>query len=164
VAAADSPTAATARAFASAYRIERAHGSYEALAADGEIDVFYVATPHSGHFAAARRLRLFAEIGMRFSLPVRGVRTDCGCVPRAMREGCHGGRRDRALRVVPVGRVGAARLRRGGDSVAAGLGGYSGIGQGADEADKRGVVHVAGGGDGAAGGAAGDDHLAVADD
>jgi predicted dehydrogenase len=42
------------RAFAATYGIGHAHGSYEAPAADGEIDVIYVATPHSGHFAAAR--------------------------------------------------------------------------------------------------------------
>jgi predicted dehydrogenase len=44
----------TARAFASSYGIKHAHGSYEALAADDDVDVIYVATPHSGHFAAAR--------------------------------------------------------------------------------------------------------------
>ena len=44
----------SARAFADRYGIERAHGSYEALAADGEVDVVYVATPHSEHFPAAR--------------------------------------------------------------------------------------------------------------
>ena len=54
VAAVGSRAAATAQAFASAYGIERAHGSYQALAADNEVDVVYVATPHSGHFAAAR--------------------------------------------------------------------------------------------------------------
>jgi predicted dehydrogenase len=54
VAAVGSRTAANARTFADAYGIERAHGSYEALAADDGVDVVYVATPHSGHFAAAR--------------------------------------------------------------------------------------------------------------
>src|SRR5713226_5776044 len=54
VAAVGSRTAASARAFADEYGIERAYGSYEALAADDEVDVVYVATPHSGHFAAAR--------------------------------------------------------------------------------------------------------------
>lgn len=44
----------TARAFADRYGIERAHGSYEALAADDEVDVVYVATPHSEHFRVAR--------------------------------------------------------------------------------------------------------------
>jgi predicted dehydrogenase len=45
---------ASARDFAAEFGIERAHGSYEALAADEGVDVVYVATPHSGHFAAAR--------------------------------------------------------------------------------------------------------------
>lgn len=44
----------SARAFADRYGIERAHGSYEALAADDEVDVVYVATPHSEHSPAAR--------------------------------------------------------------------------------------------------------------
>ncbi|MHB1065594.1 MAG: Gfo/Idh/MocA family protein [Georgenia sp.] len=38
-----------ARAFAAEHGIERAYGSYEALVADPEIDVIYVATPHSLH-------------------------------------------------------------------------------------------------------------------
>src|SRR5699024_7303693 len=38
-----------ARAFASAYGIERAHGSYDALVMDPQLDVIYVATPHSEH-------------------------------------------------------------------------------------------------------------------
>jgi predicted dehydrogenase len=54
VAAVGSRTASAAQAFAGTYGIERAHGSYEALAANGEVDVIYVATPHSGHHAAAR--------------------------------------------------------------------------------------------------------------
>jgi predicted dehydrogenase len=44
----------SARAFADAYGIERAYGSYEALTADDGIDVVYVATPHTEHFPAAR--------------------------------------------------------------------------------------------------------------
>jgi predicted dehydrogenase len=54
VAAVGSRTATAAQAFASKYRIGRAHGSYEELAADDEVDVIYVATPHSGHYPAAR--------------------------------------------------------------------------------------------------------------
>jgi predicted dehydrogenase len=54
VAAVGSRAAATAGQFAGQYGIERAHGSYEALAADDGVDVVYIATPHSGHFAAAR--------------------------------------------------------------------------------------------------------------
>jgi predicted dehydrogenase len=45
----------TAEAFAARHGIGRAHGSYEDLAADGEVDVVYVATPHPGHHPAALR-------------------------------------------------------------------------------------------------------------
>lgn len=38
-----------ARHFAQQYGIERAYGSYEALAADEDIDLVYIATPHSCH-------------------------------------------------------------------------------------------------------------------
>ncbi|GAA0270260.1 Gfo/Idh/MocA family oxidoreductase [Cryptosporangium japonicum] len=43
----------TAEAFAAEHGIPRAHGSYQALADDAGVDVIYVATPHSGHAAAA---------------------------------------------------------------------------------------------------------------
>jgi predicted dehydrogenase len=45
----------TAEAFGARYGLERAHGSYEALADDHEVDVVYVATPHNGHHPAALR-------------------------------------------------------------------------------------------------------------
>jgi predicted dehydrogenase len=54
VAGVGSRTAAAAQAFASRYKIARAHASYEALAANDDIDIVYIATPHSGHFPAAR--------------------------------------------------------------------------------------------------------------
>ena len=41
-----------AQAFAESRGL-RAHGSYEALAADPEVDVVYVATPHTAHFEVA---------------------------------------------------------------------------------------------------------------
>ncbi len=41
----------TADAFAERWGVPRRHGSYEALAADGDVDVIYVATPHSLHAA-----------------------------------------------------------------------------------------------------------------
>ncbi|HXY93001.1 MAG TPA: Gfo/Idh/MocA family oxidoreductase, partial [Acidimicrobiia bacterium] len=41
----------TARRFAAAHGIPRAHDSYEAMAADPNVDVVYVATPHSRHCA-----------------------------------------------------------------------------------------------------------------
>ncbi|MEE1618472.1 Gfo/Idh/MocA family protein [Brachybacterium sp. J153] len=40
-----------ARAFADAHRLDRAHGSVEALVTDPGIDVVYIATPHSEHAA-----------------------------------------------------------------------------------------------------------------
>ena len=41
----------SAAAFAERHGIERAHGSYEALWADPDVDVIYVASPHSHHHA-----------------------------------------------------------------------------------------------------------------
>ncbi|KAA9086548.1 Gfo/Idh/MocA family protein [Microbacterium radiodurans] len=43
----------SAAAFAAEYGIPRAHGSYEALVADPEVDIVYVATPHHAHKDAA---------------------------------------------------------------------------------------------------------------
>ncbi|MFH8803489.1 Gfo/Idh/MocA family protein [Streptomyces sp. NPDC017936] len=43
----------SARAFADRFGIPRAHGDWEALAWDEDIDVVYVATPHSAHRTAA---------------------------------------------------------------------------------------------------------------
>ncbi|MEU6554836.1 Gfo/Idh/MocA family oxidoreductase [Streptomyces sp. NPDC046915] len=43
----------SARAFAERFGIPRAYGDWEALANDEDIDVVYVATPHSAHRAAA---------------------------------------------------------------------------------------------------------------
>jgi predicted dehydrogenase len=40
-----------AEAFAARFDVSRHHGSYEDLAADAEVDVVYVATPHSRHAA-----------------------------------------------------------------------------------------------------------------
>jgi predicted dehydrogenase len=49
-----SRTPQAAQAFADRYRIPHAHGSWAQLAADPDVDVVYVATPHSAHHAAAR--------------------------------------------------------------------------------------------------------------
>ena len=46
--------AAKALAFAEEFDIARSHGSYEALAADPDIDAIYVATPHPMHAANAK--------------------------------------------------------------------------------------------------------------
>ncbi|WP_327690888.1 Gfo/Idh/MocA family oxidoreductase [Streptomyces sp. NBC_00461] len=48
-----SRTEASAKAFAERFGIERAYGDWAALAEDADIDVVYVATPHSAHRAAA---------------------------------------------------------------------------------------------------------------
>ncbi|MFJ6082227.1 Gfo/Idh/MocA family protein [Streptomyces sp. NPDC092369] len=48
-----SRTEASAKAFAERFGIERAYGDWGALAADEDIDVVYVATPHSAHRVAA---------------------------------------------------------------------------------------------------------------
>jgi predicted dehydrogenase len=44
-----------AQRFASEIGFTRAYGSYEELAADPDLDVIYVATPHHDHFPSARR-------------------------------------------------------------------------------------------------------------
>ena len=49
VVAVGSRTAGSAQEFASRLGIARAHGSYEALVGDAEVDVVYVATPHNRH-------------------------------------------------------------------------------------------------------------------
>jgi predicted dehydrogenase len=53
LAAVGSRTDAAAAAFASRFGIPRAHGSWAALAADPDVDVIYVATPHAFHLDAA---------------------------------------------------------------------------------------------------------------
>ena len=49
VVAAGSRDAAKAAAFAAEHGVERSYGSYEELVADPDVDVVYVATPHSHH-------------------------------------------------------------------------------------------------------------------
>ncbi|WP_309068329.1 Gfo/Idh/MocA family oxidoreductase [Microbacterium sp.] len=51
---------ASADAFAAEFDIPRAHGSYEDLAADPEVDIVYVSTPHPMH---AENARLVLEAG-----------------------------------------------------------------------------------------------------
>jgi len=53
VTAVGSRTQAAADAFAAAHGIPNAHGSYEALVADPDVDVIYVSTPHPYHAANA---------------------------------------------------------------------------------------------------------------
>jgi predicted dehydrogenase len=48
-----SRSAEAAKAFAERFGVPRPHGSWAELAADDEVDVIYVATPHSAHHAAA---------------------------------------------------------------------------------------------------------------
>ncbi len=42
-----------AKAFAKTYGAKKAYGSYEAMLKDGKVDLVYIATPHSEHFANA---------------------------------------------------------------------------------------------------------------
>ncbi|MGW4918953.1 Gfo/Idh/MocA family protein [Streptomyces albidoflavus] len=53
VVAVGSRTAASARRFAGRFGIPRAHGSWAEFAADDQVDVVYVAAPHSEHLRAA---------------------------------------------------------------------------------------------------------------
>jgi predicted dehydrogenase len=53
VVAVGSRTGEAAQDFADRYGIPRAHGSWAELAADPDVDIVYVATPHSAHHAAA---------------------------------------------------------------------------------------------------------------
>lgn len=51
-----SRTMESAQAFATKYGIPRAYGSWAELAADPDIDIVYVATPHSHHYQAAGQM------------------------------------------------------------------------------------------------------------
>jgi predicted dehydrogenase len=53
VVAAGSRSAERAAAFAAAHGVKRSYGSYESLVADPEVDVVYVASPHSEHLEHA---------------------------------------------------------------------------------------------------------------
>jgi len=53
-----SRTAEKARAFADKWHIEKAHGSYADLIADPDVDLIYVATPHSHHYDVTREALL----------------------------------------------------------------------------------------------------------
>jgi predicted dehydrogenase len=54
VAAVGSRSQSSADHFAKTFGIAKAHGSYEALVADPDVDIIYIATPHPQHFAAAK--------------------------------------------------------------------------------------------------------------
>ncbi|MCA1336890.1 Gfo/Idh/MocA family protein [Pseudooceanicola marinus] len=69
VTAAGSRSGAKARAFADAHGIPAAHGSYEALVADPNVDVVYVATPHPFH-AACTKLALEAGKHVMVEKPI----------------------------------------------------------------------------------------------
>jgi len=49
-----SRTPGKARTFAGKWHFEKAYGSYEELAADSAVDLVYIATPHSEHYANAK--------------------------------------------------------------------------------------------------------------
>ena len=52
--AAASRSESRAQSFAQEFGFQRAYGSYEEMAADPEVDVVYIATPHSHHMEHAR--------------------------------------------------------------------------------------------------------------
>jgi predicted dehydrogenase len=54
VAAVGSRSQAGADRFANTFGIPKAHGSYEALVADPDVDIIYIATPHPQHVTAAK--------------------------------------------------------------------------------------------------------------
>ena len=54
VTAVGSRTEENAQRFAREFGIAKAHGSYEALVADPDVDIIYIATPHPQHVAAAK--------------------------------------------------------------------------------------------------------------
>ena len=54
VTAVGSRSAESAERFATAFNIPKAHASYQALAADPNVDIIYIATPHPHHLAAAK--------------------------------------------------------------------------------------------------------------
>lgn len=54
LAAVGSRSLSSAEAFGAAHGCDNAYGSWAELAADGSLDVIYVATPHNAHHAAAR--------------------------------------------------------------------------------------------------------------
>src|SRR4051794_2726617 len=49
-----SRSAEKAAAFAQEYGFQRSHGSYEELAADPDVDVVYIASPHHDHYPSAK--------------------------------------------------------------------------------------------------------------
>ena len=49
-----------AQAFAQAHGVEKAFGSYEAMLSDPDLDLVYIATPHSHHY---RHIKLCADYG-----------------------------------------------------------------------------------------------------
>ena len=50
-----------AQAFARKWNMPKAYGSYDALLADPQVDLVYVATPHSHHYDVTRRALLFGK-------------------------------------------------------------------------------------------------------
>ncbi len=85
----------TAAAFAAKHAVKRAHGSWANLAADDEVDVIYVATPHHSHVDATLTcleagkggaLREAADVGPPVERPARVHGTNDGAArPHATR-------------------------------------------------------------------------------
>jgi predicted dehydrogenase len=112
-----SRTPGSASAFAAEFGISRAHGSYEALLADPEVEVVYIATPHPWHahwsIAAARaKKHVLCEkpLGMNHaevSAIVQAARDNDVFLMEAFMYRCHPQTREvlRLLRSGGLGRV-----------------------------------------------------------
>ena len=55
-----------AQAFAKAHNIPRAYASYEELCSDPDVDIIYIATPHSHHY---ENMLMCIEHGKHCALP-----------------------------------------------------------------------------------------------
>src|SRR4051812_21821450 len=81
-----------ADAFADLHGIQGRHGTYAELAADPEVDVVYVATPHPGHHAAAllaigEGKAVLGEKPFRLIAPEAGAAVAAGRSPGGFRRG-----------------------------------------------------------------------------
>jgi len=113
-----SRTSEAAREFAAEFGVARAHGSYEALLADPEVEVVYVATPHPFHahwsiLAARAKKHVLCEkpMGMNHaevSAIVQAARENDVFLMEAFMYRCHPQTRE-LLRLVRAGALGQVK-------------------------------------------------------